>query len=128
MKDVTAAIFINSNKVFIARRAPGQKMAGGWEFPGGKVEANETPEQCLERELFEELGIVVKTKEFFCESIYAYPHGEIRLLAYVVERVSGRLRLCVHDEYQWVELASLLEYPLLPADIPIAQKIIEKWK
>lgn len=128
MKDVTAAILIKSNKIFIARRAPDEKFAGGWEFPGGKVEENETPEECLQRELFEELGIKAKTKKFFAESIYRYPQGSIRLLAFVVEVISGDICLRVHDDYKWVDPDSLLKYPLLPADVPIAKKIMEDLK
>lgn len=57
MKDVTAAIIIENNKVLLTRRAPGEKHAGWWEFPGGKVEPGEPPENCLRRELREELEI-----------------------------------------------------------------------
>ncbi len=124
MKDVTAAIIIKDNVVFIARRASGEKFAGGWEFPGGKVEANETPEECIQRELYEEFGIKTKAQEFLAESIYEYSTGSIRLLAYAVEVISGTVTLSVHDEYKWVSVDSLLDYDLLPADIPIAKKIM----
>ena len=82
MKDVTAAIIIDKERVLITRRAPGQKHEGGWEFPGGKVEYGETPEQCLKRELFEELVVETLIKDFIAESIYKYSKGLIRILAY----------------------------------------------
>lgn len=128
MKEVTAAIMIKSNKVLIAQRTASETLAGAWEFPGGKIEKNETPEECLQRELYEELNIKTKVKEFFAENIYEYPQGAIHLLAYYVDIISGEITLTVHDEYRWVPVNELLNYKLLPADIPIAQKIIEVLK
>ena len=125
MKDVTAAIIVEDNKIFIARRAKDQKFAGGWEFPGGKVEDNETPEQCLKRELFEEFGINTLIKDFVAESIYEYPQGAIRLLAYSVEIIGGNMVLNVHDDYKWVNINDLLKYDLLPADVLIVNKLME---
>lgn len=125
MKDVTAAVMISEGKVFIARRAPGENAAGGWEFPGGKLEAGETPRECLRRELYEEFGIDSEIGEFVAESIYEYPRGCIRLLAYKAEITGGEIRLSVHDAYRWVPINELPEYGLLPADIPIADKLME---
>lgn len=87
MKDVTAAIIIKNEKVFVTRRALGEKFASGWEFPGGKVEAFETPEDCLRRELLKEFAIETKVKDFITESIYEYPQGSIRLLAYRIDLI-----------------------------------------
>jgi len=94
---------------------------------GRKVEANETPEECLQRELYEEFGIKTKAKEFLAESIYKDSTGSIRLLAYAVEVISGTVTLRVHDEYKWVSVDSLLDYDLLTADISIAKKIMQDW-
>lgn len=124
MKDVTAAIIIEDEKVFLARRAPGDKFAGRWEFPGGKLEADETPEECLRRELFEEFGLETEVKEFYAENTYEYPQGSIRLLAYKVRIIRGDISLTVHDQYRWVMLKDLLNFNLLPADIPIACKLM----
>ena len=120
MKDVTAAIIVKEGQVLIARRAPGEKHAGGWEFPGGKVEEGETPEECSERELSEEFGIESEVQEFITSSIYEYPQGSIRLLAYKVNFLRGEIQLRVHDRYDWVDIDQLPNYQLLPADIPIA--------
>ena len=125
MKEVTAAIIFKNTKVLIARRAPSEKFAGSWEFPGGKVEQGETPEQCLKRELREEFGVETLIKEYVGESIYEYSMGSIRLLAYLVDIVGGNINLCVHDDYNWVDINDLLEYNLLPADITIAIKLRE---
>ena len=125
MKDVTAAIIIKDNKVLITRRSPGQKFAGFWEFPGGKCEPNETPEECLVREIKEELDVEAEVQSFFAENIYEYPQGTIRLLAYLVHVVSGEIKLSVHDRMEWVEPKTLMDFKLLPADFPIVRKIME---
>ena len=70
MKEVSAAVVIDNETVLLARRNPDDKLAGFWEFPGGKVEVNETPQQCLERELQEELGVSSTSGEVFFESVF----------------------------------------------------------
>lgn len=127
MKDVTAAIMFKDGHVLIARRAPGEKHEGGWEFPGGKVEAGETPEECLKRELYEEFGIDTEVKEFIISSLYEYAQGAIRLLAYQVDIRKGDFQLRVHDRYAWVRVDELLNYELLPADVPIAIYLKDKF-
>lgn len=123
MKDVTAAVIMNNDKALITRRAEGEKHAGWWEFPGGKVEEGESPEGCLQRELLEELEIEAEIGEKLTESIFAYATGAIRLLAYRATIITGELCLHVHDEYQWVSVSELTNYQLLPADIPIAEHL-----
>ena len=123
MQDVTAAIIVQDGKVLLTRRAPGQKHAGKWEFPGGKCEAQESPVACLTRELAEEFAITSQVIDFFAESVFFYPGGTIRLLAYRTKIVAGELKLHVHDQIAWVTPADLLQYDLLPADVPIAEKL-----
>jgi 8-oxo-dGTP diphosphatase len=123
MKDVTAAIIEKDGKILIARRAPGQKQAGKWEFPGGKIEPGETAPVCLMRELKEELGIATEIGNKMGESIYHYEHGAIRLIAFKAVWLSGQIRLSVHDEYAWVKPDELLTYDLAPADIPIIREL-----
>ena len=123
IKEVTAAIICKNDKILIARRAPGENMAGGWEFPGGKLEERETAEECLKRELFEEFGIAAEIGGFFCDSIYSYPKGTIRLLAYFAKIIRGEICLTVHDQIAWASADELRQYSLLPADIPIAEKL-----
>ncbi len=128
IKDVTAAIICKKDKILIARRGPYEKMAGGWEFPGGKLEKMETPEECLVRELSEEFGITARAQGFFCESIYSYPQGAVRLLAYFAEIIQGEITLRVHDQIKWVTADELTGYNLLPADIPIADKLTQYFR
>ena len=125
MKNVTAALMIQDGKIFIARRKIGQHLEALWEFPGGKVESGESPEECLAREIHEEFGVHIEVGTFFMESIYKYDSGAIRLLGYIVDSFHGEFVPTVHDEYSWVKLEALLEYELAPADIPIAQALID---
>ncbi len=126
MQDVTAAVIYSAEKVLITRRADGEKYAGWWEFPGGKIEEGESPESCLQRELMEELGIETSIGERLAVSIFEYATGTIRLLAYRTEIISGELCLNVHDDYQWVNVSDLKQYKLLPADKPIAERLLDK--
>lgn len=124
MKIVTAAILRNSSKeILLCRRAPGQKNAGFWEFPGGKLNEGETLVQCIERELWEELGIAVIAGAVLGESIYQYTHGTIRLVAIECDWKEGELELRVHDKLKWVLPENLLDYDLSPADIPLARQL-----
>jgi len=124
MKNISAAVIINNTNVLLTRRAPGEKLAGYWEFPGGKQERQETIEECLVREIKEELDLDVQCLNILIESIYEYPGGKINLIAIEAEIKAGVISLNVHDKYEWVDIESLLEYQLAPADIPIAEWII----
>lgn len=107
----------------LTRRAEGEKLAGFWEFPGGKVHEGETPEECLARELREELSLSCSIGAKVAESEYTYEHGSFTVIAYEAEIYSGELQLTVHDQAEWVETAQLLESKLAPADIPIAMTL-----
>ncbi len=123
MIDVTAAIMIRDKKVLIARRNANDKLADKWEFPGGKIRKNETPEACLRREMAEEFGIIVSVGDFFGESIYHYPHDSIRLLAYRTEWIRGPIQSKAHAEYRWVSYDQLEAFDFSAADIPFVEKL-----
>lgn len=124
---VTAAIVLKDSRVLLARRAPGQKNAGMWEFPGGKVERGETDERCLEREMYEEFGVTGKTGKHVADNRYVYGAlGEaILLCAYVFEWLAGEFELRVHDEIRWVDAEELMQLVLSPADVEIATRVRE---
>ncbi|OLF53414.1 (deoxy)nucleoside triphosphate pyrophosphohydrolase [Pseudomonas chlororaphis] len=125
MKEPVAAAVVHLNgKILIARRAPHQKLAGMWEFPGGKLERGETPQDCITRELREELGVESVAGEILTSTTYTYPGGMIELIAVRVDLQSTQFVLQVHDLIEWVRPHELLRYDLAPADVPIAEEII----
>ena len=123
---VTAAVIENDGKVLIAKRKKGWRFAGKWEFPGGKIEPNETPEECLRRELREELDIETKIGDFFCSSTYAYPHATVQLLVYRAFHVSGEYTLHDHQEIRWVLPEDLLQYDFPEADDLVIEKLVNE--
>ena len=120
---VTAAILMNKDKVLIARRRADDKLAGKWEFPGGKIEDNETPQECLMREMKEEFGIDVAVGDFFGESTYHDESEIIQLLAYRAVWKGGIFSLNAHAAIKWVALNHLRDYEFAPADKPFVEKL-----
>ena len=98
-------------------------MPNKWEFPGGKIENNETPEQCLKRELKEEFDIDVSVGEYLGSNIYHYDHISIELLAYRTFWEGGDINLKDHDDFKWASLKQLDNYDFAPADIPFVNKL-----
>jgi 8-oxo-dGTP diphosphatase len=124
---VTAAVIEKNGRVLIAKKRQGSKFAGKWEFPGGKVEKGETPEQCLKRELGEELAVTAEIGGIFCTSEHTYmPQQTIRLLAYRTTLISDGFDLNDHEEIRWVEPANLGRYVFLEADKPIVEKLMKE--
>ena len=119
---VAACALIDADgRVLIAQRPPGKPMAGLWEFPGGKVEIGERPEQSLIRELKEELGIVVK-EECLAPLTFAshrYPDFHLLMPLYVCRRWEGIVAAREHQELKWVRPTALRNYPMPPADEPL---------
>lgn len=125
MKIVTCAIWIQDHRVFSARRAPGQKNAGLWEFPGGKTEPGESDAQGLEREMYEEFGVRGTAGAFLTESRYTYaPDADILLRAFLFTSEDNPCPT-VHDRVAWVTKEELLSLPLSAADVPIASAAAE---
>jgi 8-oxo-dGTP diphosphatase len=119
MVPVAAAIILHDSKILIARRAQHKFLGGLWEFPGGKIEAGESSECCLRRELDEELQIKVEISSFLIEQYFDYGDFSVSLKVYVCQFLSGLLSLVDHDEVKWVDPEDVLSYQLAPADVPI---------
>lgn len=118
---VTAAVIRDGDKVLVARRQSGH-LAGKWEFPGGKLEPGESPEECLVRELREELSIEVAVKDIFVVVYHEYDFGPILLLAYNCTLTGGSC-LLMDATARWASVEELSRLDLAPADIPIAEKL-----
>jgi len=121
MVEVAAAIISNDSKILIAKRPAHKYLGGYWEFPGGKIEAGETPEVCLHRELAEELDITVKINRFLTEQVFQYEKFTVCLKVFLCSWEEGEISLNDHDEYKWVQKEQLLSFNLAPADIPLVE-------
>ncbi len=108
-------------RVLIAKRPQGKHLAGMWEFPGGKVEENETPEACLIRELGEELGIVVTQACLapFVFTSHGYDSFHLLMPLYLCRRWEGFATAREHETLAWVRPDALADYPMPPADRPL---------
>jgi 8-oxo-dGTP diphosphatase len=126
MQQVTAAILMKDKKIFIAKRPANDQLPHKWEFPGGKIEAGETPGECLKREMREEFGIDVRVGDYFCSSVYHYSHAEIELLAYFVDWVGGMMAPMAHAGIRWVMAQELSKFDFAPADVAIVERLQEK--
>jgi 8-oxo-dGTP diphosphatase len=115
------ALVDKDGRVLIAQRPEGKSMAGLWEFPGGKVEAHETPEQALIRELREELAIDVTAACLapFTFASHAYEDFHLLMPLYVCRRWSGQPQAQEGQAIKWVRAARLSDYPMPPADVPL---------
>ena len=123
IKVLCGLIFNSKNQLLITRRGSGD-FKGKWEFPGGKLEENETEEQCLKREIFEELNIDINVNYFLMNNSHSYPTFTVELVSYVSTIRSGEIKLSDHDKYEWVEINRLKEFDFLDGDLPIIEKII----
>jgi 8-oxo-dGTP diphosphatase len=120
---VAAALLEYRGRVLIARRGPGDQLAGKWELPGGKVEAGEGPEQCLARELQEEFNLLVSVEEFVGARTHRYDHLTIDLLVYRVRWINGHPVARVHADFRWAAPGELKNYDFAPADMPFVRKL-----
>ncbi|MBE7636562.1 8-oxo-dGTP diphosphatase MutT [Sneathiella sp. P13V-1] len=118
---VAVALVDDDNRILIAQRPEGKSMAGLWEFPGGKVEPNESPEAALIRELREELSIDVTEACLapFTFASHAYEKFHLMMPLYVCRRWSGTPKGLEGQNLKWVRANQLKEYPMPPADIPL---------
>lgn len=124
MIDVAAAIIENElGQILIARRKKGKAQEGLWEFPGGKIENKETIEECLKRELQEEMNIQIQPYESFGVNDHDDGSTSIRLYAHKAKFVSGNMVLVDHDQVEWVYSKDLGKFEFAPADVKFVRSL-----
>ena len=122
---VAAVICYNINtpkKIFATQRGYGE-FKGGWEFPGGKVEEGETPQEALKREIMEELATEIKVGDYIKTVEYDYPKFHLSMQCFWCEVVSGNLELKEHEAARWLQKEQIYEVEWLPADVSLVEKI-----
>jgi len=120
---VTAALLVRNGQYLLAKRPPGKHLAGHWEFPGGKVQKNETPPQALQREIQEELGIQVQVGDLFLDHTYQYPDRVVRLLTLHCT-TEEEPRPLEHAELAWLYPKEMEDYLVSPADEAVIAKLL----
>lgn len=120
---VAAAVVIENGRVLLTQRAEGQHLAGLWEFPGGKLEDGESPEEALVRECREECAIEIKVGPILDVTFYRYPEKDVLLLFYRCSPVSGNVRHVQVADHAWVDPKELRQYELPPADKQVIEHI-----
>ncbi|WP_414709696.1 (deoxy)nucleoside triphosphate pyrophosphohydrolase [Rhodopseudomonas sp.] len=124
---VAVALIDADDRVLIAQRPPGKTLAGLWEFPGGKLDDGERPEQALIRELHEELGIAVKEPCLAPLTFASHAYDDFHLLMplYICRRWEGVATAREGQQLAWVRPNKLRDYPMPPADIPLISHLID---
>lgn len=123
MIEVTCALIRNDEGLVLAvRRGPAMDNAGKWEFPGGKTGPGEDHEDCIIREIDEELGICIIINSKLDNVEYDYGDKQIRLIPFLCETLSSKPVLREHDEYRWMKPGELLKLDMTAADIPVARQ------
>lgn len=117
----------NKNKIFATARGYGE-FKGGWEFPGGKIEAGETPEQALIREIREELDTEIRVGDLITTIEYDYPSFHLSMDCFWAEVVSGNLELMEAQDAKWLTIEQLDSVKWLPADIMLIELIRKQMK
>lgn len=124
---VTCAIIFFEGKVLVTQRSEKMDLPGKWEFPGGKIEPNESPEECLKREIKEELSLEIGISERLTPVLHHYSDKSIQLFPFVACWKAGEIHLAEHAQFGWIEEKDLFSLDWAPADIPIVHELQEKW-
>ena len=120
---VVGAVFHDGERFLACRKKPGKPLEGHWEFPGGKIEPGETPEQALAREIREELNLIAEVGQKVTTTTYEYEFATIELTTFYCTLVDGDLRLTDHDATKWVTSTEAAHLTWAPADTPAVEAI-----
>ena len=122
---VTAAIIVHNKKVLLAQRRPDSDLPLKWEFPGGKLEEGEEPEECLVREIKEEMDIHIEVQDIYKVILHKYESKKVLLLCYICRMKTGTLKAVECNDYAWVGREDLNSYDFSPADLPAVSKLLK---
>ena len=120
--EVVAAIIIRDGQVFATQRGYGQ-WQGWWEFPGGKMEPGETPQEALRREIREELDVEIAVERKVCTVEYDYPQFHLRMHCFWCSIAQGALQLKEHQSAQWLAKEEWESVDWLPADVEVVKRL-----
>ncbi len=123
MKVVAAVIKSADGKVLITQRGEGMSFKGKWEFPGGKIEDGEVPENALKREIQEELCLDIHVDQKVLEWEHEYSFGKVDFIAYNSRVNKGTLKLVEHMDYRWENIVNLSNYDWTPAEVKLVNKL-----
>lgn len=119
---VVAAVIRDKNRIFATQRGYGD-LKGGWEFPGGKIEEGETPQEALKREIMEELETEIRVGKLIDTIEYDYPTFHLSMKCFFCEIVRGNLVLREHEDARWLTKEQLWEVEWLPADVKLIERV-----
>lgn len=122
--EVVAALIKKDNKILITKRNYGT-FKDMWEFPGGKIEANEDHITALKREIYEELNVDIEINNYFMTIDYDYPDFHLTMHCYFASIIDGTLTLSVHDDVYWADGSNIKQFDWIPADIELINKLYE---
>jgi len=125
MVPVTCAVILNGHKILVTQRSEKMKLPLKWEFPGGKLHEGETEEECILRELKEELAIHVRIIMRLTPSQFNYGTFTIYLIPFLVEYESGTIQIAEHREAKWLTKEELIHLDWASADIPILNELLQ---
>ena len=124
----TAIIFNDDGQILIGQRPEGKDLAGLWEFPGGKLEYGETVEQCIMREIKEELNVDCEVQDFLLDVVKGYKHGVFKLSVFKARiKNEKKLKALEHQAIKWVGINELNDYEFPPADVEIIEFLIKNF-
>ena len=125
MINVTCAIISFDDKILVTQRSENMKLPLKWEFPGGKLEENESEIECISREIKEEINIEIAISSKLSNSVFDYGNFKINLIPFIADYVSGKIILSEHKDYKLLKKTELLHLDWAEADIPIVKEFLK---